>query len=70
MNMNLLKTEGPAIGPIECFGTAKGISEFDRAIIVREIGDLTTTPMKSIALRSDLDCRQLFNEFRRGLSFA
>lgn len=71
LNMKLLKPDGPIFDsskPSSCFGTAKGISKSDCAIIKREICPSYNLSMTALEIRNELDCCGLFKEYRRSLS--
>ena len=54
---------------IKCYGTAFGISEADLGVIESEISELLG-PMQFYNLERNLTCSELFNKYRRTLSFA
>ena len=54
---------------IKCYGTALGISEADLGVIESEITELLG-PMQFYNLEGNLTCSELFNKYRRTLSFA
>jgi len=71
-NLELIKSaniDNPRHGGALCYGTAYGISESDRQIIVKEIASVCRTQPNQVFLKIDLTCAQLFKEFRKGLSF-
>lgn len=71
LNLELLKTPNvpkSRSATVKYFGTAKGISESDCALIRMDLGKLRKCDSDSIQIR-DLECHQLFHEFRRSLEF-
>lgn len=52
----------------KCFATAKGISDHDCINIKEELSKLLKQ-LKSIYIRNDLSCDELFREYRRSLSY-
>lgn len=70
-NMQLLNGSGkqsPAPGTDAVFATAKGISDYDRDIIAREICAMRGCNREKVRIRNDLACYQIFHEYARGLS--
>lgn len=70
MNMDYilppLTVTGSSSDPM-CLGTALGISESDREVITRQILEMLPH-LSRIALRPDLTCAGLFQEYRRTLA--
>ncbi len=55
---------------VRYFGTAKGISSSDCAVISSELVELGGAKSKNITLRNDLTCFQLFQDYWRSLSLS
>jgi hypothetical protein len=71
LNMKLMKPDSSTVNPdraISCFGTAKGISDSDCAIISDECCKLYKIPIKRIHISNKFDCSSLFKEHWRNLS--
>jgi hypothetical protein len=71
LNMQLLMSNNPTLDPMNtklCFGTAKGISTHDCAIIAKELETFFQSTIKMLQIRNELDCSQIFNEYWRSLS--
>lgn len=68
INMNLIQPTRPAAPGAVCFATAKGISGFASTAIRADITRWFTADSDLVHMKEDLTCRQLFDEYGRGLS--
>ncbi len=57
-------------GEVSYFGTAKGISKSDCEVLVLDLMEFGSAGREKIAIRSDLTCGQLFQEYWRSLSLS
>ena len=72
-NLNLIRPHQSSHSnpeEVRYFGTAKGISKNDCDVISSELIELGGAKRESIALRNDLTCSQLFQEYWRSLSLS
>lgn len=71
LNMQLLFNKPSGLPPLESrriYGTALSLSASDVAIIARELAEYAETDIKSVQLRNDLTCYQLFKDYWRSMS--
>jgi len=73
LNLNLIRSpenKHLTSEEVRYFGTAKGLSESDCNLISAELVELGGCKRENIALRKDLTCSQLFQEYWRNLSLS
>jgi hypothetical protein len=71
LNMQLIAPEKHNIGnklKIECFATAKNISDSDKEVIKKQIDDMYPGNKKTVRM-SNLKCSEFFKEYGRSLAF-
>ncbi len=65
-----LRNANSTLGDVRYFGTAVGISGSDCDVISSELAVLGGAKVENIALRNDLKCSKLFQEYWRSLSLS